>query len=214
MSENMKKPELGNVLLLSPRQYFVEMVENGLSNQHIDTYPAVQTYLVSLLEFYLDARNLFDEPMNEAGEKKPQTLAEMLLLAVNAEKIWKNFELLKKLGDRSLYISGFFGDSLSRKIVDIDYYADMGGDCLWELGSGNKGRYCRSGLSGFLDTLYRFRGCLNLYLAAGHGSEWSKASFVCMIVICELVLSWRASILTEMGVLTLPQDQAKLSRQD
>jgi hypothetical protein len=35
-------------------------------------------------------------------------------------------DLLKKLGDNSLYISGFFGDSLTRKIVDIDYYVDMG----------------------------------------------------------------------------------------
>ena len=36
-------------------------------------------------------------------------------------------DLLKRLGDTSLYISGFFGDSLKKKIVDIDYYAQMGG---------------------------------------------------------------------------------------
>jgi hypothetical protein len=35
-------------------------------------------------------------------------------------------ELLKKLGDVSLYVSGFFGDSFQRKIIDIDYYVDMG----------------------------------------------------------------------------------------
>ena len=35
--------------------------------------------------------------------------------------------MLRKLGDRTLYISGFFGDSLSRKVVDIDYYAQIGG---------------------------------------------------------------------------------------
>jgi hypothetical protein len=34
---------------------------------------------------------------------------------------------LKKLGDVSLYVAGFFGDSLSRKLVDTDYYASMGG---------------------------------------------------------------------------------------
>lgn len=34
---------------------------------------------------------------------------------------------LKKLGDTSLYISGFFSDSLSRKLVDVDYYIAMGG---------------------------------------------------------------------------------------
>ena len=137
MSENMKKPDVGNVLLLTPRQYFVEMVENGLTKRRIDTYPAVQTYLVGLLEFYLDARNLFDDPVSESGEKNPQTLAEMLLLAANAEKFEK-VELLKKLGDRSLYISGFFGDSLSRKIVDIDYYAEMGGTAYANLANVTK----------------------------------------------------------------------------
>ena len=35
--------------------------------------------------------------------------------------------MLKKLGETSLYISGFFGDSLQRKLVDLDYYVNMGG---------------------------------------------------------------------------------------
>ena len=47
-------------------------------------------------------------------------------MAQNSEPIVR-FELLKKLGDRSLYISGFFADSLQRKVVDVDYYAEMGG---------------------------------------------------------------------------------------
>ena len=46
--------------------------------------------------------------------------------AQNAPPTERN-ELLKKLADRSLYISGFFGDSLQRKLVDVDYYVDMGG---------------------------------------------------------------------------------------
>jgi hypothetical protein len=31
------------------------------------------------------------------------------------------------LGDVSLYTAGFFGDSLKRKIIDRDYYIQMGG---------------------------------------------------------------------------------------
>ena len=31
-----------------------------------------------------------------------------------------------RLGDTSLYISGFFAQSLQRKVVDVSYYVDMG----------------------------------------------------------------------------------------
>ena len=34
---------------------------------------------------------------------------------------------LRQVGDLSLFISGFFGDSLRRKLVDVDYYASIGG---------------------------------------------------------------------------------------
>src|SRR5262249_31178656 len=34
---------------------------------------------------------------------------------------------LRQIGDASLFISGFFSDSLRRKLVDIDYYIQIGG---------------------------------------------------------------------------------------
>lgn len=111
--------------LLTPRQYFGEMVDSGLNKRNIKVYPAVKSYLVDMLEFYLDARNLFDEPVNELGQRQPQTLAELYLKANHMESL-ERIVTLKKLGDRSLYVSGFFGDSLKRKLVDIDYYAEMG----------------------------------------------------------------------------------------
>ena len=33
---------------------------------------------------------------------------------------------MKHIGDASLFISGFFSDSLRRKIVDVDYYVQIG----------------------------------------------------------------------------------------
>jgi hypothetical protein len=113
-------------LCLSPEGFFEEQVREGLSQRKIKTYPVVEDYLVKLLHHYLDTRNLFEPEYNESGERQPQTLAELYLMAQNAEPIVR-LEMLRKLGDRSLYISGFFGDSLSRKIVDVDYYAQMGG---------------------------------------------------------------------------------------
>src|SRR5690606_13016628 len=34
---------------------------------------------------------------------------------------------LRQLGDFSLYVAGFFAESLNRKLVDVDYYIGMGG---------------------------------------------------------------------------------------
>ena len=119
---SLKKSEF----LLDARDYFAEVVDAGIEKRKVKVVPAARDYLIGLLQFYLDARNLFDEPHKESGERNPQTLAEMYLKAGSsdfAEKV----ELLKKLADRSLYISGFFADSLNRKLVDVDYYAEMGG---------------------------------------------------------------------------------------
>jgi hypothetical protein len=40
---------------------------------------------------------------------------------------------LRRLGDICLLISGFFADSLKRKLVDLDYYLGMGGSAYWKL---------------------------------------------------------------------------------
>lgn len=116
-----------DLLLTTPRDYFSELVGQGFAKKHIQPPTIVQEYLVNLLEHYLDARNLFSEEVDEVtGLKKHSTLAETYLRAMDPS-VPDRFDILKKLGDRTLYISGFFGDSLNRKLVDIDYYAGLGG---------------------------------------------------------------------------------------
>lgn len=104
-------------LILDLRSFFNEMVDEALLQRKLRTIPMVSTYLVELLEFYTISENL----------EIKQTLAEMFLTAIQEESTSIKTEKLKRLGDMSLYISGFFGDSLKRKVVDIDYYADIGG---------------------------------------------------------------------------------------
>jgi hypothetical protein len=120
-----KDRNLSSALFVSPRDYFREVVADALERRNLKTYPLAETYLIDLLEFYVPASNLFDE-VDSNGRLIRQTLAETFLKAQSAEP-YERIELLKKLGDRSLYISGFFGDSLQRKLVDVDYYIDMGG---------------------------------------------------------------------------------------
>jgi hypothetical protein len=113
-------------IVSSPKEYFSDVVKTALNKRQIKTYPHVEFYLADLLGFFVDTRNLYDEEeTNELGARKPRTLAEIMLVAQNSDLSTK-VELLKKLGDRSLYISGFFGDSLNRSLVDVDYYMNMG----------------------------------------------------------------------------------------
>lgn len=115
----------GSTLFVSSRQFFEEMVSDALVRRKVKTLPLAKSYLVELLEFYVPTANFFDD-YDSSGKRTRETLAETFLKAQNSEPSLRQ-ELLKKMADRSLYISGFFGDSLQRKLIDIDYYADMGG---------------------------------------------------------------------------------------
>jgi hypothetical protein len=93
-------------------------------DRKIETYPHVESYLVDLLNHYLFAANLFNED-EPSGKRTRETLAEMMLRASNSPQK-QRYDLLKKLGDSALYMSGFFADSFQRKVIDVDYYIDMG----------------------------------------------------------------------------------------
>jgi hypothetical protein len=121
------------ILLENPRDYFVDSVEAALRRLNFSPSTLSRAYLVDLLEHFMLSHNLFAVDL-ETGKLKRETLAEMYLRAQNSPPP-KRQDLLKRLGDSSLYISGFFGDSLNRKVVDIDYYVDMGGVAYGTLAS-------------------------------------------------------------------------------
>jgi hypothetical protein len=120
MSGSAKAPQLN--ILQSSRAFFSELVNEALEKRKIEVGPGVSQYLAQLLDSYMLASNL----------ETKTTLAESLLRAGQAQGQVR-IEMLRKLGDTSLYISGFFGDSLNRKIVDIDYYAEIGGMAYGQL---------------------------------------------------------------------------------
>ena len=114
--------------LVSCREYFTEVINEGM--EKIKFYPSqmARFYLIEVMEQFVPAENLFEkrkEAIDPQKQPSTGTLAEMLLIATN-QKQGVRINLLKKLGDTSLYISGFLGDSLKYKLIDVDYYADIG----------------------------------------------------------------------------------------
>lgn len=118
-------------ILVSTRDFFEETVTDAFEKRRLKTVPFAKSYIVDLLEYHVPTSNFFDET-DSSGRQTRKTLAETFLRAQNADPQTR-IGLLKRLADRSLYISGFFGDSLQRKLIDIDYYADMGGTAYGSL---------------------------------------------------------------------------------
>jgi hypothetical protein len=94
-------------------EYFYEVVTEAIRNQGVDTSETAEYYLVNLLAAYTKAP-VGDEPL---GLK-----AASAVLASPDERVRQ----LKDVGDTSLYISGFFADSLQRRLVDVEYYIQLG----------------------------------------------------------------------------------------
>ena len=114
--------------VMSCRQYFTEVIDEGMEKTKFYPSQMARLYLIEIMEQFLSADNLFEKNDNQSDSKEnlsTGTLAEMLLVATN-QKQGIRINLLKKLGDTSLYMSGFLGDSLKYKIIDVDYYADIG----------------------------------------------------------------------------------------
>lgn len=107
--------------------YFHELVSDAIQHQHLKPDEHVSFYLVNLLSHFTKSENI---QRREDGEEMPLAI---LFCQAQHESPEVKTRLLKYLGDFSLLISGFFQDSLTRKIVDVDYYISMGGAAYSQL---------------------------------------------------------------------------------
>lgn len=212
MEEKTNKSAVTTDLLVSPGEFFKDLVRQGFAQRKLQTYPMVESYLVDLLQYYLESRNLFDTEFDESGKKNPTTLAEMYLYANTTEDLTLKSELLKKLGDRSLYMSGFFGDSLNRKVVDVDYYVSMGGVAFAALAAQAR----QDTTARVYSTISkRFIDFVDVLTHISHNSFVKSNESILRLYDRYLTTGSELARekLAEMGVLPLGQDQAKQGRQ-
>lgn len=100
--------------------YFYEVLSESLEATQVEATEPAGWYLVSLMGDFTRAR-LPDVP-----------LALRLAEAQHASPA-ERMKTLKEIGDTSLYVAGFFAESLSRKLVDADYYIGLGRGAYAEL---------------------------------------------------------------------------------
>lgn len=114
----------GLELIVSTRDFFLEILDEALESRKMSTSESVRSYVSWVLDHYVITEHLFDEE-GEDGKRNMKTLAETLLEAM-AQDPFERRASLRKLGEKALIVSGFFGESLGRKVIDVDYYIDMG----------------------------------------------------------------------------------------
>lgn len=108
--------------LAHPADFFREQITTARHELSVQLDADVEFYLVNLMcEFVAfgpssqdDGVDMFETPLalvvKEALEQSPS----------------QQLKLFRKLGDTSLYITGYFRDSFNRKTIDADYYMNMG----------------------------------------------------------------------------------------
>jgi hypothetical protein len=102
----------------SPVEYFRELVESAMQHQHLAAGELTSFYLVNLLAGFVH----FDRSAG-AGDEEP--LGVRFVKALQEDGV-RQRDGLRQVGDQSLFVSGFFADSLNRSLVDIDYYMQLG----------------------------------------------------------------------------------------
>lgn len=100
----------------SPTEFFRGLVESAMQNQRVSAHELTSFYVVKLLAGFVhgDARADGDQPLGTRFARALQT-------AGVAQR-----DGLRSVGDQSLFITGFFADSLNRSLVDVDYYIQLG----------------------------------------------------------------------------------------
>ena len=103
----------------APAEYFKELVDSALVRQRIQAGDLTAYYLVNLLCQFVrpDARS--------TNDLDAEPLAIRLTRALQTGGSEQRARL-RSLGDFSLFMSGFFSDSLRRRTIDVDYYVSMG----------------------------------------------------------------------------------------
>lgn len=100
----------------TPTEYFRELVESTLHQQQVEAGELTSFYLVNLLAGFVQV-----DPSVDGNEALAVRLAKALQAAGARQR-----DGLRQVGDTSLFISGFFADSLNRSLVDVDYYIRLG----------------------------------------------------------------------------------------
>lgn len=126
--------EKSNLTLIArPQDFFRELVTSALGHQKVSAQPETEFYLVNLLNQFMTTDRLYSRDGD--GTMREEPLALLIKEALETPEPQAQGQMFRHVGDVSLYIAGYFQESLSRKLVDVDYYIGMGGTAYQQAAS-------------------------------------------------------------------------------
>ena len=120
----------------SLQEFFKDSVAAAMAKQGVAADDLTAYYVVNLLTLFARHESLY-----EHGKPGPGLQPVALLLAAAADSPDRETRnaILRRAGDTSLFVAGFLGDGFARKLVDVDYYIDMGGAAYGHLSDNVRG---------------------------------------------------------------------------
>ena len=103
-------------------EYFRDGLSDAASKQKTDLDDQTREYLVQLLTTFSDRGALYTENLDDLMD---EPIGVQVLKAMQAPPS-KRFQMMRQVGDYSLYVTGFFADSITRSMNDEKYYIDLG----------------------------------------------------------------------------------------
>lgn len=120
------------------RDFFRTSIDDVIVKQGVELDPHAAHYVVNLMTLFARSEELYEDDGETYGVKP---LALMLADAADAPTSEHRTQSLQRIGDVSLFISGFFVESLAGRAVDIDYYIHMGENAYGSLSQEVRGTF-------------------------------------------------------------------------
>lgn len=155
MTENSERVVAVNSLT----EFFRDEVNAAIQRRGIEAEDQTEHYVVNLLTVFARSDALYEKTEHGLGLKP---LVFMLADAVEARSPGERNFALQRLGDVSLFIAGFFSDSLARSLVDVDYYVRMGGNAYGSLSTTLSGPRGTALAGTFAELAQKFQGFVDV----------------------------------------------------
>jgi hypothetical protein len=193
------------VLKETPMQFFREQLERAMEHQKVSTSTFTEYYLVNLLTRCVQGEAL---PATEPGfDETPLALLYMRALqASRPDRVRR----LREMADAALFMSGFFAESLNRRLTDLSYYRAIGGQAYSRLSQ--EDAPFPFDRSVFSELAFRFTQFADVLSEVSEASQLAATRSVLVLYERWLETGSRraAALLAEQGITPVPPGESRL----
>ena len=134
-----KRQAYGRVMPVRNLQdYFRRSIDSVIAEQGVDVDPHATHYVVNMMTLFSRSEDFYDDDGEVFGIRP---LALMLADAADAASPEQRNLMLRRIGDVTLFVAGFFVDTLRDRAVDVDYYTHMGENAYSSLSDEVRGTF-------------------------------------------------------------------------